>query len=253
MLKRLSNPTLFFVCCIVLFCSCADIQVVKRRHLPGYHVNLGGKTPRPACETAVNSEVRQSSSESDLITSNSSAEESSTFGIEHVNTSNSFVASSSQDLQETIMHTSKSAWQSNARMLEVPIVETKKTMLNAEFKRSVFHMQDEKVGWSVVAITSTGLGAIALAMVIIGIAFLVSFIVSGGFPFWWIFSLIGLLFGIAAMVTGIIGLRQTGRKGEKRGKGFAIGGMVAGIVSLVLGLVGLFWGMLFQFINNRVN
>ena len=87
-----------------------------------------------------------------------------------------------------------------------------------------------------------------LALLITGIILLAGAIFGSGFLFWWLFLVLGLLFGIGAMVTGILGLRQTG-SGERKGRGFAIAGMMAGILSLAGALIALFWGLIFSIIN----
>jgi len=157
------------------------------------------------------------------------------------------IESTDQDTQKKT--TVLEAWWSMNKFMRNPVAELKQQKLNSELKRAVFNGDDEKHGWSVLSIISTSLGVVGLGLVITGIVFLASFVFGGGLFYWWIFALLGLLVGIAAMVTGIIAMRKT-RSGEKRGRGFALAGMISGIVSLALGLVGLLWGMLYTIISN---
>lgn len=234
-----------------LMSSCGDVGITKRSHLPGYHfdfvknkkkVNAQEEKVSFADKRSVKSVKSKAAKLPKLETSDEQLETSSV---------PSFSASKESDPTITRSKTQNNWWALNS-FVRNPVKELRKEKLNGELKRAVFNSEDEKHGWSVLSFISTGLGAVGLAMVITGLAFLVQFIFAGGIAFWWIFALIGLLFGIAAMVTGIISMRQTSG-GEKRGRGFALAGMISGIVSLALGLVGLLWGLLYTVINNIQN
>jgi len=61
--------------------------------------------------------------------------------------------------------------------------------------------------------------------------------------------LIGVLFGIAAVVLGIIGLRMAGR-GEATNRGMAIGGIVTGVLAIVFAGLLIAAGVAF-FVENE--
>lgn len=226
--------------------SCGNVDIVKRRYRPGFHVEMSKNRQdrKQTDETAATD--RAQLSKADKLDQKPSAEPISaeksiwpdvemTASVVSDQTSGAIIKA---DKLEKV-----------SDFLFVPFTELKQEKLNSELRRAVFNNQeDEKHGWSVISFISTGLGAVGLGLVIAGLILLVSFIFAGGFFYWWIFALAGLVFGIAGMVTGILGMRQTGR-GEKRGRGFALAGMISGIVSLALGLVGLLWGLLYSVIQ----
>ncbi|MBI1287336.1 MAG: hypothetical protein GC178_07120 [Flavobacteriales bacterium] len=242
--QHISGKLVLIVLVGLLVSSCGNIDIVKRRYRPGFHVEvLNKKNHRTVTEVA---EVKQQ---------NLSVEPLETKPVEQVNATKQNDEPAASDVlvasveEEPVVKTRKSDPSNVSEALLHPFKELKKEKLNGELRRAVFQgVEDEKFGWSVLGIVSTGLGVIGLSLVITGLAFLTSFIFSGGIAFWWIFALVGLFFGIAAMVTGIIGLRETGR-GEKRGRGFALAGMISGIVSLALALIGLLWGAIYTFIQ----
>jgi hypothetical protein len=78
-------------------------------------------------------------------------------------------------------------------------------------------------GGSAGASTSTGMATTALVLGIVSLPML-------------IFFGLGALLGIAAVVVGIIAVRRTNR-GEASGRGMAIGGIVTGAISVVLGIL----------------
>lgn len=221
--------------------SCGNIDIVKRRYRPGFHVDVTKKKHK-------NVEVAESSN----------IERQNVEGVEP----NPAVLPSREKAQKPIDSFLESASASSVsepkpkkltgkrvnEFMMTPYLNIKRQKVNSELKRAVFNQEEDKYGWSVVSFISTGLGVVALALLITGIVLLAGAILGSGFLFWWLFLVIGLLFGIGAMVTGIIGMRQTG-SGERKGRGFAIAGMVAGILSLAGALIALFWGLIFSIIT----
>ena len=227
--------------------SCGDVGITKRRHLPGYHVDFSRakKQQEPAKELNIVSGKKVKSMK--IQAANLSK-------VEVANSKPTTVEvptlEASTSLKQLKPATRKQNWKEVSQFMQNPVKELRKEKLNGELKRTIFYNEDEKHGWSVLSFVSIGLGVVGLGLVISGLALLFSFVSVGGFAFWWLFLLIGLFIGIAAMVTGIIAMRQT-RGGEKRGRGFALAGMISGIVSLALGLIGLLWGFIYTFISNR--
>lgn len=222
--------------------SCGNLDVVKRRYRPGFHVDVKTKASkveknkeRAQMHTQIIEKLQPKQAE--LEPSLTQTDELADF------TASTSAAASTFNSQKKL-----TAKKINDFML-TPVREIKREKLNSELKRAVFNKdEEEKYGWSVISFISTGLGVLGLGFLITGIVLLAGAIFGSGFAFWWLFLLIGLLIGVAAMVTGIIGLRQTG-SGEKRGRGFALGGMIAGIVSLAGALIGLFWGLIYSIIT----
>ena len=221
--------------------SCGNIDIVKRRYRPGFHVDVSKKKHKPkdvaVAEVTESQKLIQAEPISPVLANQESAHKPL------VEPSESAVASSKNEP----LVKGKSAKKISDFMM-TPFLNIKRQKLNGQLKRAVFNQEEDKYGWSVVSFVSTGLGVVSLALLITGIVLLAGAILGSGFLFWWLFLVLGLLFGIGAMVTGILGLRQTG-SGERKGRGFAIAGMVAGILSLAGALIALFWGLIFSIIN----
>ncbi|MFM1876184.1 MAG: hypothetical protein RL266_1921 [Bacteroidota bacterium] len=230
------------------FQSCGNIDIVKRRYRPGFHVELSTKQQD---RRQINESDVAVGAEEKLVQEIEKTPETASATVISTDPIVEFTAST-QPTDGVKVQPKKVGKQNVAEILFTPFTELKQEKLNGELRRAVFQSQeDEKHGWSVLGIVGMSLGVLGLGLVATGLAFLVSFIFSGGIGFWWIFCLVGLILGIAAMVTGILGMRETGR-GEKRGRGFALAGMISGIVSLALGLIGLVWGLIYTFIQ-RLN
>lgn len=119
----------------------------------------------------------------------------------------------------------------------LPSVDGEKLNLGAELRRSVFAEEgDEKVGWSVAAIMSFAFGVLAFILMLVAI---VSMIGLG--PLWFVPAIFGFIFGLAGLITGAIGLKQT-RSGGRKGRGFAIAGLISGIIGMVVSLISLVVG-----------
>lgn len=230
------------------FSSCGNIDIVKRKYRPGFHVNISKKKQeRKVAQDLATVDERLGFKKTDEKEMALNTIPQKKIGLEEIP-----VATADSKPLKLVKSKTKFA-NTLDEIISAPFKEMKRENLGKEMRRAVFDTpSDEKSGWSVVGFVSTGLAIVALALIIVGLALLVSFISGGGFGFWWIFSFLGVLFGIGAMVTGIIGMRQTG-SGEKRGRGFALGGMIGGIVSLALGLVGLFWGLIYWVIQRNIN
>ena len=72
----------------------------------------------------------------------------------------------------------------------------------------------------------SGSNGLAIAALITGILALVTFWLCG----------LGILFGIAALVTGILGIKRANQLPGQPQKGLAIAGLVTGILGIVLGI-----------------
>jgi hypothetical protein len=227
----------------ILFSSCGNIDIVKRKHLPGFHVEMSKKEQRKKPSAAAESSIVE------LVVIDSKTPRLEQAVVQPV-VLTAEVEVSSADLNPDPSVKRPRSIDRVSEFVVAPFKELKKEKLTGELRRAVFNNDDEKYGWSVLSMVSTGTSVAAFAMVILGLVFLASLIGGGVFLYWWAFALVGMLLGIGGMVMGIIGLRQTGR-GEKRGRGFALAGMIGGIVSLAAGLITLFWGLIYTLISNR--
>ncbi|MCB9185198.1 MAG: hypothetical protein H6601_00465 [Flavobacteriales bacterium] len=227
----------------ILFQSCGNIDIVKRRYRPGFHVEMTKKKDaKNVGETAF---VNTMKPNSDLSGVESAELHQQEFEETSPKMAYSDLTTASIDKQKPSVTSKKLS-----ELMIAPFREIKAEKLNGELRRAVFNKKEEepKFGWSGISFASMGLGTVALALMITGIVFLALLIFGGSFAYWWIFTLVGFFLGIAGMVTGIIGLRETGA-GEKRGRGFALAGMLGGIVSMAGGLITAFWGLIYFVIN----
>ena len=250
MAKNITPIFSLLICAIFLLSACGDIGITKRRHLPGYHVDFVKTKDQTNTQVASALKADKRSKRIKNTSEELPPAEDDSADYSTVQANPEFEAKFELADQAPLKTTaSNETWWALNKFMRNPVKELKQDKLNSEFRRAVFNGEDEKHGWSVLSIISTGLGAVGLGLVITGIVFLASFVFGGGLFYWWIFALLGLLIGIAAMVTGIIAMRKT-QSGEKRGRGFALAGMISGIVSLALGLVGLLWGLFYTIISN---
>ena len=233
----------FLILSAILLQSCGNIDIVKRKHLPGFHVEMSKKEQRKTSSISVerlDSELTKI--ESKPATLEEVAIPESELIVEAEVASFNLTADSKARSSKPVLKASE--------LVLSPFKELKREKLNGELRRAVFNNDDEKHGWSILSMVCTGTSVAALAMIILGLVFLVMLIGGGGFLYWWVFALVGMLLGIGGMVMGIVGLRQT-RRGEKRGRGFALAGMIGGIVSLAAGIITLFWGLIYSLISSR--
>lgn len=237
---------------MVFISSCANIEITKRRYRPGYHIDVVKKNDRDVKveETAVVNEAPTAGSDVAVAPTKINSRKA-----ERIAKKEARRAKAELQLPEDQPFEAKS--EGVGEILEVKPFDDidKKTRENAfTFQknrvqnklRKAFKPDEDKTAWSVVSFIAMGLGIAAFVMFLITLVTLVGILNLGGpLTSVWIFGLIGMLLGIAGMVTGIIGMRDTR---EKKGRGFALAGMISGIVGLVFGLIFFFWGMIFDLI-----
>ncbi len=239
----------------MMFSSCGNIDIVKRKYRPGFHVDVTKKNQKPKGKKDQGAVDRRERTVKTFRQENTAATRTHRQAEQQ---QRRIVDESATASLETVPAVGPKTKKGKGRekvlkvmdeLIVTPLKEMKRERMGRELRRSVFDRPEDKQGWSVVGFLATGFALLAFVFMIIafmGIA--ISF--SGvGFAFWWVFGIMGVLLGTAAMVMGIIGLRQTGY-GEKRGRGFALAGMIGGILTMVLSLVALLWGALFWIINN---
>jgi len=221
-----------------LFTSCGSIEVTKRRHMPGYHVELNKnkQQPMPDRERA-QAEVQPATSAQDM-------------DAMAIRTSTVESPASTEEMPRPVAVAAVSevipAKRQAPLQQVLPSVYHETLKVGSALRRAVFAEEgDEKYGWSVIAFIAFGLGVIAFVLMFVG---LVSMIAFG--PLWFIPAIVGLFFGIGALITGAIGLKKT-KRGGKRGRGFALAGMIAGILGLVISLVVLAVGAFRTFLDNN--
>jgi hypothetical protein len=229
----------FAVVAAFLLSSCGTIEVSKRRHLPGYHVVLGShkQHARPQAEPVAKSDmarqqvVPMAGREAQVEPSVSSL--AATEMTETSMTSATIAPTASFSAPTSVERPVAIAAQSGAESL----FSTPSKRFGSELRRSVFAEEgDEKHGWSVAAIMAFAFGTLAFILMLVAI---VSMIGLG--PLWFLPAIFGFIFGLAGLITGAIGLKQT-RAGGRKGRGFAIAGLISGVIGMVISLVALLIG-----------
>lgn len=238
---------------VIFISSCANIEITKRRYRPGYHIDVVKKNDRDVKveETAVVNEAPTAESDvADAPPAKINSRKAERIAKREARRAKAEIQLPADEPMEA-----KS--EGVGEILEVKPFDDidKKTRENAfTFQknrvqsklRKAFKPEEDKSAWSVVSFIAMGLGIAAFVMFLLTLVTLVGILSAGGpLTSVWIFGLIGMLLGIGGMVTGIIGMRDTR---DKKGRGFALAGMIAGIVGLVFGLIFFFWGMIFDLI-----
>jgi hypothetical protein len=215
-----------------LLASCGSVEITKRRHLPGYHVDLGHKHQQPRAATVAASAERSADMAAMEPTGHTAVLPQA--AAEPVLTALPYEASAA--------HLSGTAAPSRVEALTrthivEPIADLRGEKIGRELRRSVFAEEgDEKHGWSVAAIMAFAFGTLAFILMLVAI---VSMIGLG--PLWFLPAIFGFIFGLAGLITGAIGLKQT-RAGGRKGRGFAIAGLISGVIGMVISLVALLIG-----------
>jgi len=246
MTKKLQLTSLSFLMLVgVLFSSCGNIEIVKRKYRPGFHVDITKKKQKPTAnkEKVKNEKRNQILNTEEKATTHYSPKAKNL----NLNRPKPVVDKTTLASLNTAPDVKKIKRKENVRntmnnLLAAPFRELKREKMGREMRRAIFNAPDDEKSLSIPGILSTIFAALSLISLI---AVTVSLVLSSaaGFLFvaWWLLALFGTLFGAAAMILGIIGIKQT-KNGEKRGKGFAIAGMIGGIVFMAISMLILFWG-----------
>jgi hypothetical protein len=242
----------------IAWSSCADLDITKRRYRPGFHVSASGGKAQQKAEAKSQRADRsataqtQTPAEDEVTTAQIDVDEE----IFIAQQTNEPIAVTDKALRR---QRNKEALREAMAPLTDPSAYTKMMrelraeMRAGKFRKAVFNRpQEEKQGWSVPAIMALPFGAAALIFAILtAVTVVVDVLLGGGtslIPLV-IFGILAVVLGIVGMVMGVIGRKQY--KDGKRGKGFAIAGLISGILGMAFGLIFMLWGALFIFINRN--
>ena len=244
----------------IAWSSCADLDITKRRYRPGFHVSASGGKAQQKAEAKSHRADRsataqtQTPAEDEVTTAQVDVDEE----IFIAQQTNEPIAVTDKALRR---QRNKEALREAMAPLTDPSAYTKMMrelraeMRAGKFRKAVFNRpQEEKQGWSVPAIMALPFGAAAVIFAILTLVSVTTDIIFGGgitfIPFV-IFGLLAFILGIVGMVMGVIGRKQY--KDGKRGKGFALGGLISGILGMAFGLIFMIIGVIFTFINKNNN
>lgn len=225
------NRIVLFSLLTIVFASCGSIEVTKRRHMPGYHVDLG-KQKQKTTDTNLNDKAADAQRMEQVVPVSAHLSR-----LESDEMSPSYVVwtSTSEFVRPA---------DSDGAMESSPVAESQESVLkqtedmrSRRLRASVFPTQEEeKYGWSIISIIALGLGTIGFILMFLG---LIWAIVQG--PLWFLPAILGLMFGIGGLITGAIGLKQT-KRGGRKGRGFALGGLISGVIALFISFIALLVG-----------
>jgi hypothetical protein len=225
----------------LLSSGCGNMDITKRRYMPGYHVELGGKHQplKPKTEGASEATIR-SNDNALMETATNLASIPSSNDVSAPEMDGNLTAASTKGIAPIAMPKKASKFERlTTEVVLEPMRQLKHDKLSSALRRSVFAEEgDEKYGWSVVGIIAMALSVIAFIALLLGIITLI----TGG-TFWVVPLILGFIFGLVGMILGIVGVRQT-KAGGKKGRAFAIIGMILGIVSFVVSLIALVVGLI---------
>lgn len=240
---------------LVFISSCANIEITKRRYRPGYHVDVVKKNDRnvKVDESVVMEKAPEAKplKETDTKLAKVNAKKAERVGKRDARRARAELKSTDEaplvadiDTKSGVLDV-KPFEDVDKKTRESAFTFQKNRMQN-KLRNAIRPPSEDKAGWSVVSFIAFGLGIAAFVMFLFTLATLVGILSGGGVltPVW-IFGLVTLLLGIGGMITGIIGLRDTR---DKRGRGFALAGMISGILGLVFGLIFFLWGLIFDVI-----
>jgi hypothetical protein len=225
---------LFFGLMAVMFASCGSIEITKRRHMPGYHVDISKAKKQTAPDLAVAGPETAVPAVSGIDMTHIAPV---AVGLVADEAEEAGPVMASSDGKFPLMALPKMSANVKAEVAAPAAVEVGKGRFGAELRKSVFPTaQEEKYGWSVLSFIGFGLGALAFILTFVGISFLIVF-----GPLWFLPMVLALTFGIAALIIGILGIKDASRNNRK-GRGFAIAGVAAGGLSIFLSLILLLVG-----------
>jgi hypothetical protein len=211
--------------------SCGSVEITKRRHMPGYHVDLG-RQHRSGLEQPERLPHAERSAVETVVPV------AAMLPVERISDDVlSAVPLTASASQVALPATANRAGERGYAMTSQPMSAMGEEGFAKRLRTSVFPTRDEeKFGWSTLSFIGFGLGVAAFATGVVGIAFLAMF-----GPLWFVPAVVALLFGISALIVGIFGIRDASRR-SRRGRGFAIAGVAAGGFTIILCLFLLFIG-----------
>ena len=261
-MKLKSLQFLSVVLATIFLASCSNIQITKRTYRKGFHVDLVKKNDKrhqnDITEAKVESPKKQNAAKHDGFTGeptpiaeNKQSLKSKDKGekdpveivkAEPVATASEVPSDGILDVKPYEISTSDFAKKN---------FEAQKDRVYGKLKKAFKPMEEEKSGWSIFGFVGFGLGVIAFIMAILTLFTLVTALVNAtSLMFVWVYGIIGLVLGIAGMIMGILGINDTKNNGKK-GKGFALAGMISGIVGMAFGLIFFIWGYILDIILNE--
>jgi len=240
--------------------SCADLDITKRRYRPGFHVSASGGKAQQKAEAKEHRAEKFATAQAQPPAEH----EGTTASVdvdEEIFIAQASVKPDAATEKALRKQRNKEALREAIAPLTDPSAYTKMMrelraeMRAGKFRKAVFDQpQEEKQSWSIPAIMALPFGVLAFVFAIATLASVVSNVLIGGgitfLPFV-VFALLAIILGIVAMVMGVIGRKQY--KDGKRGKGFAIGGLISGILGMAFGIIFLVLGVIFTFINTNNN
>lgn len=232
--------TLGVISILFTFSSCSNLEIVKRRYRPGYHVSKAGKSEDQGLERST---VLSKRSEVEHQAPKPYLSQATTTLIEHQTPiPEPVIAPTSVESTVSPEASASSVPELYMQTFQHSMFQSNRKSLSGEFVRAVgIEPEEEKQAWNPYGFVGLGFGTLALVMVVIGGVHLMRYNPPPGSGFYFL----GAGIGIALAVTlGIVGLKKKSIR-NKKGRGFAFAswgsGALAGLALILVGLMYVIW------------
>ena len=224
------HTNLIFVLLICFAASgCGNMTIVKRKHLPGFHVDRSSprktlKEKRTTHQPEDNSSIEENTDKTEqaIVYNDRQITENQIASIEPARPD--LTAKSKTDILKPI-----------EGLFSNSLGKTQKDKVSAEFRRAVFGQEEDDREWNELGIVSMILGACAIALMLT--AGILTLTANGSHNYGFIFIGAGIAV-VSAIVTGIVALKNKKFK-SKKGRGLAFAGLFAGVLAFAAFLIAL--------------
>lgn len=226
----------WFLLGVLLLTSCADMGIVKRKHRPGFHVWFAGQgSPNNQVHSkSYRSTYSKTNSEPFVVSAHSSLTTDALLVDDQLSELTTNPKQTLEKRQSTVSAKSKMYFGNWKKMK----IRRGPSQSNTESRQLAKPRESEKFGkWTILALVTLCAGITAIILVVMGLAFLVSWYSkeyqsNDDRPVLGLLTTGGIL-GLFGLIAGGLSKKRTKQTGEK-GKGFALTGFITGIVSLAL-------------------
>ncbi|MCB9185930.1 MAG: DUF4190 domain-containing protein [Flavobacteriales bacterium] len=227
--KLIWNITFMLLICFIAG-GCGNMTIVKRKHLPGFHVDRSAP-PKTLKERQT---THQPDNDSTTDENDDKTERATISGDRQI--AENQIASIEPARPDLTAKSETDILKPIDGLFSTSLGKTQKDKISVEFRRAVFGQEEDDREWNELGIVSMILGACAIALMLA--AGILTLRTNGSHNYGFIFIGAGTAV-VSAIITGIIALKKQKFK-TKKGRGFAIAGIAAGVLSFAAFIIALF-------------